>query len=265
MDKSRWLTPGFAAVVALTALALVVMNHLPGRAPAPRVAPIEPTEAVVALPSGQAPEPPPPADKAAGEAQLAAAIAPAPAPPVPQGPRTIDDPRLAPLRRRAPKAKKPRPRLDARSPEQTVAPAVAQAQAQQHLQAATNPAIPAERAAVARQALAFVGADPEAESVWLDAINDPERSAHERSDLIEDLNEEGFADPHNPTIEDLPLIENRLALIEALAEDAMDDTNAAAFAEAYKDLANMYARVVEQHAANNAPVPPDFAAEGPIP
>jgi hypothetical protein len=56
-----------------------------------------------------------------------------------------------------------------------------------------------------------------------------------------------------------------LALIEALAKDSMDDTKAAAFAEAYKDLVNMYARVVEQHAANTANFPPDVALEGPPP
>ena len=104
----------------------------------------------------------------------------------------------------------------------------------------------AEAAAVARQALFYVGADPDAEAVWVDAINDPSRTAHERSDLIEDLNEEGFPDPKHPSIDDLPLIASRLALIEDLAPDAMDEVNAAAFAEAYKDLANMYARVTEQ-------------------
>ena len=97
-------------------------------------------------------------------------------------------------------------------------------------------------AAVARGALFFVGADPAAEAVWAAAINDPDRTAHERSDLIEDLNEEGLSDPQNPTSDDLPLIERRLALIEALAPAAMDETNAAAFAEAYKDLLNMRAR-----------------------
>ena len=63
---------------------------------------------------------------------------------------------------------------------------------------------------------------------------------------IEDLNEEGFENPHNPTFDDLPLIENRLAIIETLAPDSMDDVNAAAFAEAYKDLMNMRARVAGQ-------------------
>jgi hypothetical protein len=97
---------------------------------------------------------------------------------------------------------------------------------------------------IARIALSYVGEDPGAEAVWIASINDPNVSAHDRSDLIEDLNEEGFDDPKNITNDDLPLIENRLALIEQLAPSSMDDTNAAAFAEAYKDLTNMRAKLV---------------------
>jgi hypothetical protein len=99
---------------------------------------------------------------------------------------------------------------------------------------------------VARTALAYVGADPEAEEVWAAAINDPSLSAHARQDLIEDLNEDGFPDPKHVTPDDLPLIVSRLALIEELAPDAMDQVNADAFAEAYKDLVNMYGRLTEQ-------------------
>src|SRR5436190_17595473 len=159
MDKSRWLTPGFAAVICLTALALVVMNHLPGRAPVPQAAPIKPSEAVAHASAHRAPAPAPAAE--VDEAQLAAAVAPPPAPPVPMGPRTLDDPRLAPLRHKVVKAHKPRAKLDARAPGETVAAAQAQPQRQQ---AATNPAAPTNpvAAAVARQALAFVGADPDA-------------------------------------------------------------------------------------------------------
>ena len=97
---------------------------------------------------------------------------------------------------------------------------------------------------VARVALAFVGADPDAEMYWYDAINDPGLSNQERQDLIEDLNEDGLSDPHNPTLEDLPLIWNRLVLIEAIAWDAMDDVNADAFQEAYKDLVNLAAQAL---------------------
>jgi hypothetical protein len=99
---------------------------------------------------------------------------------------------------------------------------------------------------VARVALSFVGEDPDAEAYWVEAINDPNLSAHERSDLIEDLNEEGFEDPHHPTFDDLPIIISRLELIEELAPDAMDEVNSDAFAEAWKDLAKM-ALVAEQN------------------
>jgi hypothetical protein len=103
-----------------------------------------------------------------------------------------------------------------------------------------EPTIPVE---VARAALGFVGADPQAEEVWYAAINDPSLSPKARQDLIEDLNEEGFADPKNITEEDLPLIYSRLALLEQIAPDAMDDVNAAAFAEADKDLWQMVFRL----------------------
>jgi hypothetical protein len=95
----------------------------------------------------------------------------------------------------------------------------------------------------ARQALEKVGADPVANDVWYAAINDSTLSANARRNLIEDLNETGFPDPRNLTSRDLPLIESRLALIEQVADDAMDDVNAAAFDEAYKDLQNMRARL----------------------
>lgn len=98
---------------------------------------------------------------------------------------------------------------------------------------------------LAREALAFVGGDPEAEAVWVDAINNPELPAKERQDLIEDLNEEGFADPKHLTPDDLPLILSRLELIERYAPAAMDEVNLAAFMEAYKDLVNMAAGLME--------------------
>jgi hypothetical protein len=92
---------------------------------------------------------------------------------------------------------------------------------------------------VARVALSLVGMDPDAEDYWFAAINDLSLPAHERQDLIEDLNEEGLPDPEHPTIDDLPLIFSRLELIETIAPDAADDVNAAAFIEAYKDLLNL--------------------------
>jgi len=96
---------------------------------------------------------------------------------------------------------------------------------------------------MARQALCFVGADAEAEMIWNWAINDPNLSRSARQNLIEDLNEDGFSDPKRPGVEDLPLIVSRIALIEELAPYAMDEANFDAFAEAYKDLVNMYNRL----------------------
>jgi hypothetical protein len=110
----------------------------------------------------------------------------------------------------------------------------------------TAPASESVPVSVARAALSWVGVDRHAEAVWVQAINDPRLSAKTRQDLIEDLNEDGFPDPRHPTTEDLPLIVSRLELIEDLAPYAMDDVNAAAFQEAYKDLANMYGQLTEQ-------------------
>ena len=114
---------------------------------------------------------------------------------------------------------------------------------------ATPPKARARREAVdpdARTALALVGLDDEAAAYWLSAINDPSIPAEERKDLIEDLNEDGFLDPKKPGLDDLPLILSRLILIEQLAPSAMDEVNMAAFLEAYKDLANMYERLVSR-------------------
>lgn len=104
-------------------------------------------------------------------------------------------------------------------------------------------ATPELAAPVARAALGLVGADADAERIWASAINDPAIPEHERSDLIEDLNEDGFPDPRHVTPDDIPLIVSRIDLIEQLAPRAMDEVNAAAFAEAYKDLNNMLARL----------------------
>jgi hypothetical protein len=108
---------------------------------------------------------------------------------------------------------------------------------------ALEPLIPVPQA---RLALSFVGADPVAEELWVAAINDPSLPPEARKDLIEDLNEDGFPNPKHITEDDLPLIMNRLELITTLAPDSMDDVNAAAFAEAYKDLINMAFRLMSR-------------------
>lgn len=122
-------------------------------------------------------------------------------------------------------------------------------------QAYQNPALATNAVAkepLARLALSYVGADPQANAFYQQAINDPVLTKGHRSNLIEDLNEDGFADPKNLTAADLPLILNRLALIEQLAPNAMDDVNAAAFKEAYKDLVNMHIKVTGRPPATAA-------------
>ena len=98
---------------------------------------------------------------------------------------------------------------------------------------------------VARIALSFVGSDSLAEEIWILAINDPNLSANARQNLIEDLNEDGLSNPRNPTEDDLPLILSRIQIIEEIAPDAMDEINADAFLEAYKDLVNMVVRLTQ--------------------
>ena len=93
---------------------------------------------------------------------------------------------------------------------------------------------------MAREALSYVGTDPDADAYWIGAISDPSLPAEERKDLIEDLNEDGLANPHLATVQDLPVIASRIQLIEELAPLAIDQVNADAFAEAYKDLMNLY-------------------------
>jgi hypothetical protein len=93
---------------------------------------------------------------------------------------------------------------------------------------------------MARAALSYVGTDPDADAYWIAAINDPSLPAEERKDLIEDLNEDGLANPRLATPGDLAVIASRIQLIEDLAPLAMDQGNAKAFAEAYKDLVNLY-------------------------
>ena len=98
---------------------------------------------------------------------------------------------------------------------------------------------PSRKEPLVRLALAYVGADPQADAFYQSAIGDLSLTKNHRSNLIEDLNEDGFADPHNLQATDLPMIQNRIALIEELAPRENDPVNAAALKEAYKDLVNM--------------------------
>jgi len=109
---------------------------------------------------------------------------------------------------------------------------------------------PAKREPLARVALNFVGADPRANEFYVKAINDLSLSQSDRKNLIEDLNQDGFPNKKGLTANDLPLIQNRIALIEQLAPGATDPVNLAAFKEAHKDLVNMRERILRP------PVPP---------
>ena len=90
----------------------------------------------------------------------------------------------------------------------------------------------------AREALALVGFDRDAEAYWLEAIYDASLPDNEREDLMEDLNEDGLSDPKNPGPQDLPLIISRLALIEEIVPHA-DEFMLRHLGEAYKDLINL--------------------------
>jgi hypothetical protein len=104
---------------------------------------------------------------------------------------------------------------------------------------------PAKKEPFARLALNFVGADAQANEFYQRAINDMTLTASHRKNLIEDLNQDGFPDTRNLTARDLPLIQNRLDLIEQLLPQATDRDNIAAFYEARKDLVNMRAKATQ--------------------
>ncbi len=130
----------------------------------------------------------------------------------------------------------PGPARDARTTWPTAA-------ARQGTANATPTGTPIVSAEVAFRALWYVGVDPEAEKTWMTAINDLNLPPDVRSDLIEDLNDEGYTDNSNPTKADLPLILARLELIERISAHAIDEVNAKAFEEAYKDLLELYVRL----------------------
>jgi hypothetical protein len=98
----------------------------------------------------------------------------------------------------------------------------------------------------ARAALALIGYDPEAEQYWLAAINNPDLPANERKNLIEDLADAGLSSTRNPTPDDIQVMAYRLQLIEQLAQNPMDATNAKALTEAQKDLIKSADRALAQ-------------------
>jgi hypothetical protein len=91
---------------------------------------------------------------------------------------------------------------------------------------------------LARVAMSLVGADPDAEAYWLEAIYDSSLPDQEREDLIEDLNEEGLSDHQRPGPEDFPLIMNRIVILQEIFPHA-DQFMLPHLREAYKDLLNL--------------------------
>jgi hypothetical protein len=168
----------------------------------------------------------------------------------------------APMAEPAPGSAPPAPAAPAPSGEKQAAPPVIARAPEVFRQPASPPAdkpperppgdsasmTPAVKEELGRWALNHVGADDAATEIWLELINDPELSAKVRQDLIEDLNENGFSggNGRTATVDDLPLIASRIQLIEEHAAAALDETNAAAFAEAYKDLVNLWQRLSQQ-------------------
>jgi hypothetical protein len=105
---------------------------------------------------------------------------------------------------------------------------------------------PQKKEPFARVALNYVGADATANAFYVKAINDFGLSNDQRKNLIEDLNQDGFANRKNLSENDLPLINNRMALIEQLVPATTDQVNLKAMKEAYKDLVKMRERITVQ-------------------
>jgi hypothetical protein len=110
-----------------------------------------------------------------------------------------------------------------------------------------NSSVAAERKGpLAQIALTYVGKNEQADSLFFKAIDGSTLNRDTRRNLIEDLNQTGFTDPRNISLADLPLIQKRLALIDASLPDTTDPVNAEAFREARKDLLNMEAKLTGQ-------------------
>ncbi len=118
-------------------------------------------------------------------------------------------------------------------------PIVAQAYQDPRVTAATN------REPLARVALAFVGANAQAEQMFGQAIRDPALQGNPIRNLVEDLNQDGLVSRKTPTPEDLKLIASRYELTQQyLQQDFVqaDKVLLGAFKEANKDLGNMLQR-----------------------
>jgi len=106
---------------------------------------------------------------------------------------------------------------------------------------AVPPAVPVQ---VAFRALWYLGTDSAAEATWAAAINDPRLPEGVRSDLIIDMIDEGYTDNERPGAADLAVVRARLQILERHAPHAMDEINARAFEQAYREMLQLYQRLV---------------------
>ena len=95
---------------------------------------------------------------------------------------------------------------------------------------------------LARLALNFAGADPQADALYKLAIRDAALTDKSRRELIEDLNQDGFDNLKSLSARDLQLVQNRLTLINQSRNENDPKTIADAFNEAEKDLKEMLAK-----------------------
>ena len=105
---------------------------------------------------------------------------------------------------------------------------------------------------LARLALAFVGANPQAGELFHTAVLDGALTPDARRNLIEDLNQDGLSSKKNLSPEDLALVTARYRLTQTyLQQDYVqgDRMLLAAFKEADKDLRNMLQRAAAASAA----------------
>lgn len=106
---------------------------------------------------------------------------------------------------------------------------------------------PDSKESLARVALAYVGANDQAEELFHAAVLDQTLKPDQTRNLVEDLNQDGLVNRRAPTDEDLKIITKRYELTQAyLRQDYVinNKTLNAAFREADKDLFNMLQRAL---------------------
>jgi hypothetical protein len=97
---------------------------------------------------------------------------------------------------------------------------------------------------LASVALNYVGANAQADALFQTAVNDVALGGDLRRNLIESLSQNGFPNPKEVTVTDLPLIQKRLVFIEQAAAQATDPAIANAFDEVRRDLVAMQAQAI---------------------